>query len=596
MIAFTHFIGGSYVSRSPSAADSRLVNLYTETVESGDGSNTATMYGCPGLLSWLTLPTSPIRGIWIGENRCFVAAGSHYYEVFYNRTYTDRGSIGADTTPSSPVQIFPNGTQVMIIAGGYVYIDTGTTLVQPYYSSAQGTVTTSGTAVNCTGGDYFDASMIGSYMLIAGAAYKIASLTDSYNLVLATSAGTQTNVAYSMPLSGTVAVSGSTVTWVSGDQFDYGMYGGSINIGGTSYPVAHVNSLNTVTITITGSLAAATLDYWAQVPVTASCGAVLDGYFIVATPSTKQFNISAPNDGTHWDPIDKAVKEGYPDNIAALLVDHEELYVFGTQTAEVWTDSGNADFPLQRNAGAVMHLGNVAPNATVRCTASQSVKWLGGDPQGQVVAYAATGYQPVRISTHAQEYAWSQYSTVADAEAFVYELDGHEFWHINFPTANTTWVYDGTERVWHERQYSAGGQHRARCHGYVFGFHLVGDYQTGVLYKMANTYYDDNGTAILGIRRCPHVTTLLKRKFYAAFRLEMEPATGLTVTLSWSNDAGKTFNTAIVPSGTKVSNGDLANVVAQEWRRLGSGRDRVFELQISATSRIAIVNVGLEAS
>ena len=67
------------------------------------------------------------------------------------------------------------------------------------------------------------------------------------------------------------------------------------------------------------------------------------------------------------------------------------------------------------------------------------------------MAILAKGYTPQRISTGAIEKAWGAYATVADAVSYSVIMDGHEFWVINFPTANATWVYDATLGEWHQR-------------------------------------------------------------------------------------------------------------------------------------------------
>jgi hypothetical protein len=105
---------------------------------------------------------------------------------------------------------------------------------------------------------------------------------------------------------------------------------------------------------------------------------------------------------------------------------------------------------------------------------------------------------------------------------------------------------------------------------------------------MANDLYDDAGTPIQCSRTCPHLSQEEQRLFFASFRVDMEKATGLSAALSWSNNGGVDFNTPIPPSGELVSNGTPGNTIGQEWRRLGSGRDRVFKLDLSASSRIAI--------
>ncbi len=61
---------------------------------------------------------------------------------------------------------------------------------------------------------------------------------------------------------------------------------------------------------------------------------------------TKTVYYSAINDFTSWNPLDFFLKENYPDNVAALFSDHQELYTMGDLRAQVMRDVGAADNPF----------------------------------------------------------------------------------------------------------------------------------------------------------------------------------------------------------------------------------------------------------
>src|SRR5438309_2343680 len=92
-------VGPSYPSESLSVDLQRCVNLYPEKDESGTGKAPWVLYGTPGLSVFATLPTSPGRGLWAGDNRLFAVGGSKLYEVFANGSYTLQGDIGNDGKP-----------------------------------------------------------------------------------------------------------------------------------------------------------------------------------------------------------------------------------------------------------------------------------------------------------------------------------------------------------------------------------------------------------------------------------------------------------------------------------------------------------------
>jgi hypothetical protein len=332
-----------------------------------------------------------------------------------------------------------------------------------------------------------------------------------------------------------------------------------------------------------------------QTQLNAKAGAFLDGYFLVIDPSESpiRFRHSAPFDASSWDQLDFASKEANADGLVMMLADHADLYLFGTDTTEVWRRNADPDpaaFPWQPAAGAFMQYGNRAPWATVRLPGG--VGWLSGDPRGQLIAVYAQGYQPKRVSTHAVEAAWAAYTSPADAEAYTYSEDGHYFWVITFPNDDATWVYDVTTGLWHERARWDGSQfrrHRSRGHAFVHGKHLVGDYAAGTIYEMSLALTSDAGAAIRRLRRAPYLVDQETRVFHHRFELVLEVSAAVDVTLQWSDDGGKTFN-----AGKTINTGAPSSDQRIIWRRLGEARHRVYQTTItSSNARVALLDAQL---
>jgi hypothetical protein len=395
---------------------------------------------------------------------------------------------------------------------------------------------------------------------------------------------------------------GSAV-WVSGDKFDAASIGQVILIGGLPYTVATVTDDEHLTVTTNPGIQVNT-NYSFQEFVSASSGAFLDGYFIVARPGTKQFNISALNDGTTWSPLDFAAKEAYPDAIARVYADHEDLWLFGDQqSTEVWQNTGAANFPFQRIPGNFIHYGLAATFSVSRL--SNGLAWIAMDTErGAPVAIYTQGFQPNRISTAAVENAWANYSTITDAISYDYIDRGHEFWVITFPTANATWAYDATVNLWGRRGFYNGATSDAQrqgCHAYVAlaahaitpalpARHYVGDRTTASIYTMSADLFTDAGTPIERIRTCPHISQEQKRNFYHLFQLDTELRDD-AMTLSWSGDGGHTYNTPVTPSTTSSESSFLARTF---WTRLGSSRDRTFRARTLSAIKIAWVQAYLQ--
>lgn len=328
---------------------------------------------------------------------------------------------------------------------------------------------------------------------------------------------------------------------------------------------------------------------------TASSGCYLDGYFIAAKPGTKVFFISALNDGLTWDALDFASKEGYPDAISSVLADHRELWLFGThKSTEVWRNEGDPDFPFRPDPGGFQHYGLAAKHSV--CNFASGVAWLGGDTRGRVAAFRSQGFQPVRISNYAVEETWRGYGDISGAVGYTYLDSGHEFYVLTF--ASATWVYDLTENVWHQRGvWNGTGYDRfpGWVHAFAFGKHIVGDHTSGKLYEMSLSTGTYEGATIRRERIAPHMCEEQKNLFFHKFQLDLETGVGaaeLFADLSWSDDGGRTWTTAVTRSAG-VSGDYDARVI---WRRLGSARDRLFKVTVTADRKIAMIDAYYEAT
>jgi hypothetical protein len=331
----------------------------------------------------------------------------------------------------------------------------------------------------------------------------------------------------------------------------------------------------------------------------------VDGYFAVRVQGSTQWQISKLLDGTVWPGTSVAQRTFAQDNIAALVVTHKEIWILGSQTSEVWYDSG-ATFPFQPITGVFLQEGCGAQDSVANL--GPTLYWLSQNIDGaRKIVRAAGGYVPERISTHAIEFALSQYETVADAIGWAYQDQGHEFYVITFPTANATWCYDATTGLWHERGAwdSTRGQYGAQvqtCHAYVFGKHLVGSRIDGQIFEQDITCYQDaDGGIIRRMRRGVHLTGELRYAFYAELQIDMQVGNGIVlgapdeedpqVMLRWSNDGGRTWSVERRASSGRV--GQYGKRV--RWRQLGRGRDRLFEVAVTSAVPWRLVNAYLEA-
>lgn len=327
-----------------------------------------------------------------------------------------------------------------------------------------------------------------------------------------------------------------------------------------------------------------------------------DGYFIFNSPNTGRFYITALYDGFDINGLDFATAEGAPDNIVGLVSDHRNIWLAGSSTFQIYFDSGAASFPFEDIRAAFIETGCAAKFSLAKL--DNSVYWIGKDDKGQGVVYKAQNFSPVRISTHAIEFALQSYGDISDAIAYTYQEEGHSFYCLSFPTGNATWVYDAATASWHERTYLNNGllsRDRAASHMFAFNKHLVGDWENGNIYQSSLNVYTDNLLPIKRLRTCPHITKDGVRIFYHELQVFLETGMGLdgvqqgtdpVSALRVSRDGGHTFS----PERTSPL-GKIGQYKARcQFNRLGSARDGVFEWSTTEPVKIVITGATLRAT
>jgi hypothetical protein len=373
---------------------------------------------------------------------------------------------------------------------------------------------------------------------------------------------------------------------------------------------------------------------------------VVDNYIIYNQPDTQNWaatdlGLAVSTTGYY------GTKDGAPDNLVALIVDHRQVYLLGEVTTEVWVDVGNQitgiiSFPFQRISGTTMQHGCAAKGSIARF--GESFAFVSKDTRGTATIGVMAGYTYQKISTHAVENTLAG-KVISDAVAYTYRVEGHEFYVVTFPSIDLTWVYDLATQQWHKwLSYSNGEYHRHRsnCGAFFNNMNIVGDYANGKIYSVERDVYTEDGNTIRRLRRAPHLVLDLQREYFDELQIQFQPGVGiggfsvksgevisdpyyipsngtlkigadsivyigpintLYVTpsdaitnpeamLRWSNDGGSTWsNEHWVSIGQQ---GKYKNRAI--WRRLGMARDRIFEVAISSPVKAVIVSANLKSS
>lgn len=266
----------------------------------------------------------------------------------------------------------------------------------------------------------------------------------------------------------------------------------------------------------------------------------MDGYFVWPVFESDQFIISALTDGLSYDPLDVATVEGDPDNIVGVVNLQRELQFFGTNTIEVWYDSGNQDFPFERSPNAFIERGCRDRDSIVKI--DNSVQFVGDD----LIVYRLNGYQPVRISNHAIEF---KIASATWLRAFTMSQEGAKFYILN--TDVGCWAYEMSTGAWAERQSLGLDNYRCSCAVRVYNGTVMGDGYTGRIYTPSLDVFTENGNVIPITIVLPSIQTDRSKSTCYSLEVQIESGVGNAsdpdpqMIMQWSKDGGRTFSNEV---------------------------------------------------
>jgi hypothetical protein len=301
-----------------------------------------------------------------------------------------------------------------------------------------------------------------------------------------------------------------------------------------------------------------------------------DGFFIVLITDSRQIYASAVEDGSTWPGLSTTIVSLFPDNIVSMIIDHREIWLFSKRYALVYENTGAFPFPFEPNQSAFIEQGCVAKFGPAKL--DNTILWPGIDERGQGMIWRASGYTPTRISNHAVEFAFQDYSRtsrISDAISYAFQDQGHNFYHLYFPSANKSWRYDTATNMWHEVGFWNAGAgffeaHHSQVHTFNFGKHLVGDWQSEKIYDMEIPKWNgstwdfatDNGSLIRRVRRAAHISDDQKFSTHHQVQIFLEtglgsipalPGTGIPTSIILADPNGALWSMGITDSGSLTS-------------------------------------------
>ena len=335
------------------------------------------------------------------------------------------------------------------------------------------------------------------------------------------------------------------------------------------------------------------------------CGMV-DGYFVALDAATSTLKVSDLLDGTTWTGIGTLQRSAAPDPWQAMVIRDRTIILFGSETTEPVYDAGTSPMPFAPVPGIVIPYGVDGPFSAQ--TLGNSTIWVTRSKDGGRQVVRMQGYTVNRISTHAMEMQLSRYDDVSDAVAYTYQDQGHQFYVLNLPRDNATWVYDLSLGLWHERghwnsektEYQVWGP---RFHCYAFNKHLVGDTSgPGRIYEMnIDVYTDVDGNGLRRQRIPPILEADQDRIVINRFQLHCDVGIGLVgasaqghdpqIMMQMSTDGGETWSAERWRSAGKLGKYQHR----AQWWRCGSGRNVIISVAMTDPVPWRIVDAIVDA-
>ncbi len=331
-----------------------------------------------------------------------------------------------------------------------------------------------------------------------------------------------------------------------------------------------------------------------------------DGFGLVNQAGSNTFWQSNFKDFTIWNALNFGQADASPDPVIGMGMNHRQVWLFGSDSTEVWSNAGTPGLAFQRLQGVYLEAGCIAPNSVARC--GESLAWLGSNNTGGYQVFLSRDYRYDIISTDAISYFIEQFETVSDAFGYSYWQGGQLFYSISFPSGNKTFTYSLKTKLWHERALFSNGSfsmHPAVNPVLYNNTLVVGDYNSGNLYAYDLDTYTNNSLPLKWLRTFRALPTNAKTNKPLTFSsLDIEMETGITIPQSgnpqmilrvtddaynWSSERytamGKTGETSKRVRFTRLGS-----------TRLNNGTDRIFEISSDANMRMSLAGANTEIS
>jgi hypothetical protein len=326
----------------------------------------------------------------------------------------------------------------------------------------------------------------------------------------------------------------------------------------------------------------------------------IDGYFVCTTDS-KKFISSALNDGLNWDALDFGTAEADPDIIRSAFVFQNQLFIFGSETIEVFQNIGGSGFPFQRIQGFIIPKGITSPFSVAATTNSFIFVGAGVNESPAIWLFSGNGVQKVSTTAIDNVLAGLTTAQMALVTSVSYADSGAYFSAFALP--DTDFYYDSISSRWHERRSFNSGLttgSRVAFMAQAYGRVVVGDVIDGRIGELDLDLYTEYGNTIFRRITGQPFSNQSNSFSIPSLELTMEAGVGDATTVNPEvrmrySDDGRTYSNELSRKIGKIGEYFKRTI----WRRLGRvPRFRTFEFTVTDPVKATVIKLeaGLKGS
>lgn len=334
-----------------------------------------------------------------------------------------------------------------------------------------------------------------------------------------------------------------------------------------------------------------------------------NGYFVFHRSTGKKFFHSNLLDGLTYDAADFNTAEADPDQIRGLGVIKNQLYVFGSETIQIFRDIGRTPSTFAPISGAVLDVGVTDGQSIINFNGN--LAFIGSGVNQSPAAWLLAGSQLQKISTTAIE---NELRGVSDVYCWTYADSGA--YYLGVAISDTCFVYDLNNSRWHERQSINRESLSAYRVTHVVSAYdglFVGDTQTGGVGKIEKDIYLEYGVLVPRFVTSQPFENQGSPIFVSSIEAVIDAGNALAndvnivagktpalvdivgtggsdpmMALSWSDDGGKKYSDPISRSIGKVGETEKRPT----WSRVGRiGRQRVLKVECSSPTKAVLIKM-----